>query len=100
MTVVGARNVAEIAQDIDQFAREPNGGLIVPPNPVTIGNRKLVIAIAARHRLPTAYAFRHFVAEGGLVSYGIDLANQYRQAARSQPTCRFSSRPSSSWSSI
>ena len=81
VTAVGARNVAEIAQAIDQFAREPNGGLIVLPNPVTIGNRKLVIAMAARHRLPAAYAFRHFVADGGLISYGIDLADQYRQAA-------------------
>ena len=81
VTVVGARNVAEIAHDIDQFAREPNGGLIVLPNPVTIGNRKLVIAMAARHRLPAAYAFRYFVADGGLLSYGIDLTDQYRQAA-------------------
>jgi putative tryptophan/tyrosine transport system substrate-binding protein len=81
VTVVGARNVAEIAQDIDQFARESNGGLIVLPNPVTIGNRKLVIAMAARHRLPAAYGFRYFVADGGLVSYGIDLTDQYRQAA-------------------
>jgi putative tryptophan/tyrosine transport system substrate-binding protein len=81
VTAVGARNVAEIAQAIDQFAREPNGGLIVLPNPVTIGNRKLVIAMAARHRLPVAYAFRHFVADGVLISYGIDLADQYRQAA-------------------
>ena len=109
VTVVRARNVVEIAQDIDQFARAPNGGLIVLPNPVTIGNRNLVIAMAARHRLPAAYAFRHFVAEGGLVSYGIDLADQYRQAAsyadrilaaRSPPTSRFSNRLSSSLSSI
>ena len=81
VTVAGARNVAEIERAIDQFAREPNGGLIVLPNPVTIGNRKLVIAMAARHRLPAAYAFRYFVADGGLISYGIDLADQYRQAA-------------------
>jgi putative ABC transport system substrate-binding protein len=81
VTAGGARNVAELERAIDQFAGDPNGGLIVLPNPVTIGNRKLVIAMAARHRLPAAYAFRHFVTDGGLVSYGIDLADQYRQAA-------------------
>jgi putative tryptophan/tyrosine transport system substrate-binding protein len=81
VTAGGARNVAELERAIDQFAGDPNGGLIVLPNPVTIGNRKLVIAMADRHRLPAAYAFRNFVTEGGLVSYGIDLADQYRQAA-------------------
>jgi putative tryptophan/tyrosine transport system substrate-binding protein len=81
VTMAGARNVAELEQAIDRFAREPNGGLIVLSNPVTIRNRKLVIAMAARHRLPSAYGFRYFVADGGLVSYGIDLADQYRQAA-------------------
>jgi putative ABC transport system substrate-binding protein len=81
VTAGDARNVAELERAIDQFAGDPNGGLIVLPNPVTIGNRKLVIAMAARHRLPAAYAFRHFVTDGGLVSYGIDLADQYRQAA-------------------
>jgi ABC-type uncharacterized transport system substrate-binding protein len=81
VTAAGARNVAELEEAINEFAREPNGGLIVLPNPVTIGNSKLVIALAARHRLPAAYGFRHFVADGGLISYGIDLADQYRQAA-------------------
>jgi putative ABC transport system substrate-binding protein len=53
----------------------------VLPNPVTEGNRKLIIAMAARHRLPAAYFFRHFVADGGLISYGVDQADQFRQAA-------------------
>jgi putative ABC transport system substrate-binding protein len=77
----GARDVAELERAIDQFAREPNAGLIVLPNPVTLGNRKLIIAMAARHRLPAAYTYRYLVAEGGLISYGIDLSDQYRQAA-------------------
>jgi putative tryptophan/tyrosine transport system substrate-binding protein len=76
-----ARDAAELERAIDQFARVPNGGLIVLPNPVTDGNRGLIIAMAARYRLPAAYAFRHSVADGGLVSYGIDLADQFRQAA-------------------
>ena len=81
VTAAGARDAAELERAIDQFVREPNGGLIVLPNPVTDGNRGLIIAMAARHRLPAAYAFRHSVADGGLVSYGIDLADQFRQAA-------------------
>ena len=51
------------------------------PNPITIGNRKLIIAMAARHRLPAIYTFRFFVADGGLISYGVDTPEQYRQAA-------------------
>src|SRR5215475_2055897 len=61
--------------------REPNCGLIVLPNPVTQGNRKLIIAMAARHRLPAVYAFPFFAREGGLISYGVDLPDQYRQSA-------------------
>jgi putative ABC transport system substrate-binding protein len=81
ITAVHARDTAEIERAIDQFAREPEGGLIVLPNPVNEGNRKLIIAMAARHRLPAAYFFRHFVADGGLISYGVDQADQFRQAA-------------------
>jgi len=77
----GVRDVAGVERAIDLFAREPNAGVIVLPSPLTEGNRKLVIALAARHRLPAAYAFRHFVTDGGLMSYGVDLADQYRQAA-------------------
>ena len=80
-TAAGARNAAEIEHAIDAFARESNGGLIVLPSPVTEGNRKLIITMAARHRLPAVYAFRVFVTDGGLISYGVDLADQYRQAA-------------------
>jgi putative tryptophan/tyrosine transport system substrate-binding protein len=75
------RNAAEIERAIDVFARESNGGLLVLPNPVNEGNRNLIIAMAARHRLPAVYAFRFFVTDGGLISYGVDLADQYRQAA-------------------
>jgi putative ABC transport system substrate-binding protein len=81
VTAAGARDAAALERAIDVSAREPNAGLIVLPSPVTEGNRKLIIAMAARHRLPAAYAFRHFVADGGLISYGVDLADQYRQAA-------------------
>ena len=71
----------EIERAIEAFAREPNGGLIVLPSPVTIVHRELITALAARHRLPAAYVFRFFVRSGGLVSYGIDPTDQARQAA-------------------
>jgi putative tryptophan/tyrosine transport system substrate-binding protein len=71
----------DIARVIEAFAREPNGGLIVLPGPVTIVHRELITALAARHRLPAVYEFRSFVTGGGLVSYGIDPANQTQQAA-------------------
>jgi putative tryptophan/tyrosine transport system substrate-binding protein len=71
----------EIERAIEAFAREPTGGLIVLPGPTTIVHRELIIALAARHRLPAAYVFRFFVTSGGLVSYGIDPADQARQAA-------------------
>ena len=58
VTKAEVRNVAEIERAIDRFAREPNCGLIVLPNPVTQGNRKLIIAMAARHRLPAVPAGR------------------------------------------
>jgi putative ABC transport system substrate-binding protein len=71
----------DIERAIEAFAREPNGGLIVLPSPVAIVHRELITALAARHRLPAAYVFRFFVTSGGLVSYGIDPADQARQAA-------------------
>jgi putative ABC transport system substrate-binding protein len=81
VTVAGARDGAEIERAIAGAAREPNGGLIVLASGVTNAHRRLVIELAARHRLPAVYDFRYFVAEGGLASYGHDPADQYRQAA-------------------
>jgi ABC-type uncharacterized transport system substrate-binding protein len=59
----------------------PNGGLLVLPDGTSIQHRDLVIALAARHRLPTVYAHRFFVAAGGLMSYSTDIIEQNRQAA-------------------
>jgi putative ABC transport system substrate-binding protein len=81
LTAAGVRNATEIESAINAFARETNGGLIVLPNPVNSGNRKLIIMMAAQHRLPAIYAFPFFVKEGGLISYGVDLVDQYQQAA-------------------
>jgi len=81
LTAADAQDPAEIERAIEAFAREPNGGLIVLPGPITIVHRDLIIATAARHRVPAAYAFRFFATSGGLISYGVDPADQSRQGA-------------------
>jgi putative ABC transport system substrate-binding protein len=80
-TATPVRNAADIERAINAFASEPNGGLIVLPSGATTVHRELIIALAARHRLPAIYAYRQFIADGGLISYGLDLAEQYRGAA-------------------
>jgi putative ABC transport system substrate-binding protein len=60
----------EIERTVTEFAREPNGGLIVPASAPATVNRKLITAQAARHLLPAIYATRAFPAAGGLISYG------------------------------
>ena len=70
LTTVDVRDAAESSAPSTAFAHYPNGGLIVRPDPVTQGYRNLIIAIAARHRLPAVYAFRSLRQGGGLISYG------------------------------
>jgi putative tryptophan/tyrosine transport system substrate-binding protein len=75
------RDASEIERGIAAFAREPNGGLIVPvPSSVTL-HRELIIALAVRYRLPAIYSARFFVTSGGLISYAPDPIDQYRRAA-------------------
>ena len=74
-------NAADIERTVEAFAREPNGGLLVIPEPATFLHRDLVIALAARHRLPAVYPLRLFVTAGGLMSYDTDRVEQYRQSA-------------------
>ena len=81
MTAAPVRTVADIERTISIIAAQPNGGIIVQPDSFTIDNRKPIIEFAARHRVPTVYAYRSHAAEGGLVSYGPDVVNQFRQAA-------------------
>jgi ABC-type uncharacterized transport system substrate-binding protein len=81
MTPVSVRETEEIEQGIGAFARGSNGGLIVPVSARATSRKSLIIEQAARHRLPTVYPYRHFVTSGGLISYGPDLADQYRRAA-------------------
>jgi putative ABC transport system substrate-binding protein len=81
LTLLPVRDAAEVERAIDEFAQQANGGLIVAPNIVTIHHRNLIIALAARHRLPAVYPYRVFTTAGGFMSYGIDLADTYRRAA-------------------
>jgi putative tryptophan/tyrosine transport system substrate-binding protein len=66
---------------IDRFAAMPDGGLIVLANRTTIANRKLIILLAAKLRIPSMYSYRYFVSDGGLASYGTDLIDLYRRSA-------------------
>jgi putative ABC transport system substrate-binding protein len=75
------RNAAEIERLITEFATQADAGLLVLPSPVSNEYRELIVALAARHRLPAIYAFRYFPAIGGLVSYGIDVVDLYKRAA-------------------
>jgi putative ABC transport system substrate-binding protein len=80
-TPAGVRHAAEVERAIDDFAREPNGGLIVLPSQIATNHRELMIALAARHRLPAIYPWRYFPESGGLSSYGIDTVDMFRRAA-------------------
>src|SRR5215831_17149168 len=66
------QTVADIERAIEALARSPDNGLILPPDASTIAHRDLIVALAARHRLPAVYALKTFVAAGGLMSYGTD----------------------------
>ena len=66
---------------ISAFAREPNGGLIVVASPSAVLHSHLMIGLTAKYRLPAIYPWRFFVASGGLISYGPDDAEPYREAA-------------------
>jgi ABC-type uncharacterized transport system substrate-binding protein len=81
LSPVNAGPPAEVERAVAAFAQEPNGGLIVVVNAWATVHRDLVIALAAKYRLPAIYPYRYFVTGGGLVSYGPDLVDQYRRAA-------------------
>jgi ABC-type uncharacterized transport system substrate-binding protein len=74
-------NAVEIERALEQVAREPDSALLVLPDLFNATNRQLIIALAARHRLAAVYPFRYFVTSGGLMSYGTELLDTYRQAA-------------------
>ena len=75
------KNAADIERVIAACAGQPNCGLVLLPSATILQQRDLVIALAARHRLPAVYTQRPFVVAGGLMSYGIDFLEINRQAA-------------------
>jgi ABC-type uncharacterized transport system substrate-binding protein len=81
VTPAGVHDAAEIEHAIAAFAAQPNGGLIVLPSPPTTVYRELIIALAARHKLPAIYPFRYFVDAGGFICYGTDIPDLFRRAA-------------------
>ena len=74
-------NIADLRRTIEEFARTPNGGLLVPPDVYFTVHRDLIIALAAQYSLPAVYWSRSLVAAGGLMSYGVDFVDMSRQAA-------------------
>jgi putative ABC transport system substrate-binding protein len=78
---VGLRDTGEIERAVAAFARSSNGGIILTGSSLSAVHRKLIIALAARHRLPASYPTRYYTISGGLLSYGPDLTDQFRVAA-------------------
>ena len=78
---IDLREAGEIESAVAAFARSPNGGLIMPGSAAGRHYRDLIIALAARHKLPAVYSERHFAAAGGLITYGANWIDQYRLAA-------------------
>jgi putative tryptophan/tyrosine transport system substrate-binding protein len=70
-----------IEHDLTEFAREPNGGLIVANSALATRYREAIVALAAQHRLPAIYPARRYAISGGLMSYGVDGVDQFRRAA-------------------
>ena len=75
------RDAEQIEHAVVAFASEPNGGLIAATGGGVLNHRELIVALAARHRLPAIYAYREHVISGGLMSYGLDNLDQFRRAA-------------------
>jgi putative ABC transport system substrate-binding protein len=78
---ISIRDPDEIERGIAAFARDGNGGLIVPASGLAFVHRHLIIALAARHKLPAIYFQTFFLHDGGLLSYGVDTIQEHRRAA-------------------
>jgi|SRR6516162_1607190 len=78
---IDVREVSAIEPALATFASSGNSGLIVSGSPLSVVHRERIVALAARHKLPTVYFLRIFVTDGGLISYGPDIVDQYRRAA-------------------
>ena len=81
LTPISVRDPSEIERGVTTFAARPDCGLIVTASAYTAAHRELIIALAARHRLPAVYSFRYFISSGGLISYGPNSIDPFRRAA-------------------
>jgi putative tryptophan/tyrosine transport system substrate-binding protein len=106
LSAVGLQDAGAIEPAVAAFARIPNGGLVVTASPFAGNYPALIVALAARYKLPAVYPFRLFVSAGGLMSYGPDLVSQSRPAAEyvdrilkgeNPPICQCRRPPSTSW---
>ena len=81
--VIGApvNGTSGVEHAVEELVREPNGGVIMLPDNFTAIHNKLIVALAARHRVPAIYPFRYIPSEGGLISYGVDVTDLHRRAA-------------------
>jgi putative ABC transport system substrate-binding protein len=78
---VDLRAMSVIENGVASFAQRPNGGMIVTANPFAVGHRKQIIELAERYKLPAVYSEPVYVKDGGLISYGPDIVDQYGRAA-------------------
>jgi ABC-type uncharacterized transport system substrate-binding protein len=78
---IDTRDAGEIERAVVAFASEPKSGLIAATGGGVLRHRELIVALAARHRLPAIHAYRSHVMSGGLMSYGLDNLDQFRRAA-------------------
>jgi putative ABC transport system substrate-binding protein len=81
LSAIDLRDAEEIERAIADFAQRPNGGLIVTASQFGTNNLGPLVALAARHKLPSVYPFRYFASAGGLISYGPDQLDEYQRAA-------------------
>jgi len=81
LSPVGVRDADEIERTIAAFARSSNAGMIVTASTSALIHRRLIVMLAARHRLPAVYSYRYFATTGGLMSYGVNPIDMYRRAA-------------------
>jgi putative ABC transport system substrate-binding protein len=78
VSALGVHNRDEIERSVAGFADDAMSGLIVAPHAITVTNSELIVALAARHRLPSIYPFAFYAKAGGLISYGFDPVDQFR----------------------
>ena len=81
LSAAAVHDTGEIEAAISELGRKPGAGLVVPPDAFTVIHHAMIIELAARYRLPAVYAYRSFVAEGGLMSYGPDVHDIFRRTA-------------------